>query len=280
MFAGSFTFGAGFANASYTGFRVSSNGFSDFIVQYGNLFATVQKNISGINNSQTQALSSIRQYITDNYTGVLPDVVIKRNKYTDPIAFSILFKSSLNPLYANLFDQWGLGWNLGFDKTDTILATRHVTKTFIRIIDDFIYLKLNEEFNINSIDISNKEQLDKNRDTFGQSKSYFGKLLLNSFGSYSQTFIQSTKPLSAPLGKFDKLSFNFVDSNNNSILNYDCEFNIVIEISEIQDILDINSVIVKGVGGVQADAEAPKSGVVSDKAAAKPGVVSEAALAK
>ena len=135
-----------------------------------------------------------------------------------------LQKDFKTPSRLDLIDKFFKSTSLqimeGFDKIDTIQATRHVTTTFIRIIDDFIYLKLNEEFNINSIDISNKEQLNKNRETAGQSKSYFGKLLLNAFGSYSQTFIQSTKPLSAPLGKFDKLTFNFVDSNNNSILNY------------------------------------------------------------
>ena len=112
--------------------------FSNFISKYKDLFDSLRKSSTGINNSQVAAVASIRKYISDNYTGFLPDIVIKRNKYTDPIAFSILFKSALSTQYANLFDQWGLGWNLGFDKIDTIIATRHITTTFIRIIDDFL----------------------------------------------------------------------------------------------------------------------------------------------
>jgi len=263
-FIGVFRFGVGFTNASYIGYPVSSvSGFPDFITQYIKISNTVKQTVTGINSAQTSALSLIRQYITNNYSGVLPDVVIKRNKFTDPIAFSILFKSALSPTYANLFDQWGLGWNLGFDKIDTVLATRHNATTFIRIIDDFIYLKLNDEFNINSIDVSNKEKLSKTRDTSGQSNSYFGKLLLNTFGSYSQTFVQATKAFPTPLGKMDKLSFNFVDSNNSRILNTDCEFTIVMEISEMLDALDVNTVITKGVG-IPMKVEASPKKIIED----------------
>jgi hypothetical protein len=49
-FVGTFTFGVGFANASYAGFKVTATGFSSFIREYGTLFASVQKNILGINN--------------------------------------------------------------------------------------------------------------------------------------------------------------------------------------------------------------------------------------
>ena len=246
FFVGTFTFGIGFTNASYAGYTVESLGFSDFMNQYIKIFIKVKSTVTGINNAQTTALTLIKNYIIKNYSGVLPDNVLKRNKYTDPLAFSILFKSAVSPIFTNSSDQWGLGWNLGFDKVDTILSTRHVSTTFIRILDDFIYLKLNDEFNINSIDITNKESLNKTRDTVGQSKSYFGKLLLNTFGSYSQTFIQATKTFSAPLGKIDKLSFNFFDSNHINIENYDCNFTLVLEISEMLDALDLNTVITKG----------------------------------
>jgi hypothetical protein len=102
---------------------------------------------------------------------------------------------------------------------------------------------------MNTIDISDKEKLNKNRDTFGKNKAYFGKLLLNSFGSFSQTFIQSNKGFVVPLAKLDKLAFSFFDGNNNQIFNTDCEFSLVVDIAESLDWLDPNSVIVKGAGG-------------------------------
>jgi hypothetical protein len=194
------------------------------------------------------ALVNIKKYISANYTGVLPDYAIIRDVYTGPLLFSILFRSALTGNYIKSFDQWGLGWNLGYPKVDTPYSTRQISQTFIRIIDDFIYLKLNEEFNINTIDTSDKEYLNKNRDATGRNKAYFGKLLLNTFGSYSQTFIQSSKGIVVPLGKLDKLAFSWYDANNNQILNPDCEFNIVIDVAESLDWLDPNSVIVKGSG--------------------------------
>lgn len=247
-FSGSFKFGIGFTNPLYGGISITSSGFTDFLNQYISTYTNVNRSAAPIQNAQNLALTNIKKYITTNYTGVLPDYALIRDVYTDPLVFSILFKSALTGNYIKSFDQWGLGWNLGFLKIDTPYSTRQVSHTFIRIIDDFIYLKLNEEFNMNTIDTSDKEYLNKNRDATGQNKAYFGKLLLNTFGSYSQTFIQSSKGIVVPLGKLDKLSFTWYDANNNQIINPDCEFNIVIDVAESLDWLDPNSVIVKGSG--------------------------------
>ena len=70
--------------------------------------------------------------------------------------------------------------------------------------------------------------------------------LLNSFGSYSQTFIQSPKPFVSPLGKLQKLSFTWVDAFNQPLINYDCEFSVVLEVSEMIDVVDTSSILVKG----------------------------------
>jgi len=247
-FIGSFTFGVGFASATYSGLPIISTGFTDFIDKYVNQYRIITNTVKPIQNAQSSVAASMTRYISKNYAGILPESALRRNLYTEPLLFSILFKYALNSKLANSFDNWGLGWNLGYDKIDTILSTRHVSHTFVRIIDDFIYLKLNEEFNINTIDISEKEYLNKNRDTAGRSNSYFGKLLLNTFGSYSQTFIQSSKGLIVPLSKLDKLTFTLVDANNNAIINPDCEFNVVIDVGETLDTLDPLSVIVKGSG--------------------------------
>jgi hypothetical protein len=173
-------------------------------------------------------------------------VVLQRNRFTDPLTYSLQFKSALIDPYTTAYDQWGLGWNLGFDKIDTIYNTRHVAITFIRIVDDYIYLKLDDELNINNIDISYKEDLSQSRDTAGQSKRYYGKLLLNSFGSFAQTFIQSAKAFTIPIGRLDKLTFQLVDAYNRQLSNNDCEYNIVLGIDEMVDTVDTASIVVKG----------------------------------
>jgi len=249
-FKGTFIFGRGFVTPSYVGYTITSTGFSDFMAQYRTLSLSVKAATDPINTAQSLALSGTRDYIISNYTGILPDNVLQRNRYTDPLSFSILFKSALIKPYDTAFDQWGLGWNLGFDKVDTTFSTRCVASTFIRIVDDYIYLKLNDEFNCNSIDSTGKEDLSKNRDSFGLTKGYFGKLLLNTFGSFAQTFVQSGKPLPAMIAKMDQLRVSFFDLNGIQINNNDCEFNVVFEITENLDTLDINSSMVRGMGGL------------------------------
>ena len=251
-FIGSFIFGRGFAIASFGGLNVISTGFTNFMKQFKELSESVVNATAGITAAQTLALSSTKEYIKSNYSGILPDVVLQRNRYTDPLSFSILFQSALISPYKDSFDQWGLGWNLGFDKIDTTFSTRCVASTFVRIVDDFIYMKLNDEFNCNGIDSSDKEDLNKNRDSSGKTRGYFGKLLLNAFGSFAQTFVQSAKPFPSTIPKVDQLRFSFVDANNNQIFNNDCEFNISLEISEVVDALDVNSALVRGMGGVAA----------------------------
>ena len=250
-FIGTFTVGRGYTNATYAGQTITTTGFGDYINQFIGFNNQISTSATGISNAQTEALNATRAYIVANYSGILPTIVLDRNRFTDSIPFSLQFKSQLASSeylqnYLKAYDQWGLGWNLGFDKVDTTFTTRHVATTFIRIVDDYIYLKLNDELNINTIDISQKENLAQSRETFGASRRYYGKLLLNTFGSYAQTFVQAAKALPAPIGKLDKLSFQLVDAFNNKISNADCEYNIVFEVTEIADSIDTSSTLVKG----------------------------------
>ena len=250
-FVGTFTVGRGYTNATYAGQTITTTGFADYINQFIGFNNQISTSATGISNAQTEALNATRAYIVANYSGILPTIVLDRNRFTDSIPFSLQFKTQLASSeylqsYLKAYDKWGLGWNLGFDKVDTAFTTRHVATTFIRIVDDYIYLKLNDELNINTIDISQKENLAQSRETFGASRRYYGKLLLNTFGSYAQTFVQAAKALPAPIGKLDKLSFQLVDAFNNKISNADCEYNIVFEVTEIADSIDTSSTLVKG----------------------------------
>lgn len=246
LFIGTNTFGRGFANAGYPGTVITSTGFADFLSQYRGVVNQVSNLAAGISNAQNQAIILMKNYISTTYAGILPPLVLSRNNFTDPLTFSIKFQSALMPPYSTAYDQWGLGWNLGFAKIDTAFTTRHVANSFIKIVDDFIYISLDEYLNLNGLDISNKENLALSRDTVGEKEKYYAKLLLNSFGSFAQTLVQSPKPLAIPVGKLEKLTFTLKDANNNVINNNDCEFNVVLEISEMLDTVDAASLLVKG----------------------------------
>jgi hypothetical protein len=238
-FIGTFTFGRGFSNSNFGGQQIISAGFADFLGQYALLVAEVASISSGLATAQANAVTLMQEYITTTYTGILPPLILARNNFTDPLTFSIQFKSALLPPYDKAYDQWGLGWNLGFAKVDTQFTTRHVANSFIKIVDDFIYIMLDNELNLNGLDVSNKENLALSRDTVGQKQKYYGKLLLNSFGSFSQTLVQSAKEFAHPIGKLEKLTFTLYDSNNQQIDNTDCEYNIVLEIVEMSDTVSI-----------------------------------------
>jgi len=246
LFIGTKIFGQGFTKSNFAGQTITSTGFADFLNQYKAIydtFYTISNNLSAV---QITANNNMQAFIIENYTNILPDYALTRSNINDPLSFSILFKSALIPPYITAFDQWGLGWNLGFTKADTPYATRHVANTFIKIVDDFIYFMLDETLNLNGIDISNKEDLSLSRDTFGQKQKYYGKLLLNTFGSFAQTFVQSAKLFTTPIAKIDKLTFKLFDINNVPINNNDCEYNIVMEITELVDNINTQSAIVMG----------------------------------
>lgn len=246
QFIGSRTFGQGFSNSNYGGQVITSTGFLDFLTQYSNLYNTFITSNSALSSAQTLANTEMEAYITDNYGSILPDYALSRNNFTDPLSFSILFKSALKSPYISEFDQWGLGWNLGFAKVDTPYTTRHVANTFIKIVDDFIYLMLDDSLNLNGVDVSNKEDLSLSRDTFGEKQKYYGKLLLNTFGTFAQTFVQSVKAYPTPLGRVDKLTFRLYDMNHQPIDNDDCEYNIVMEITELVDQIESTSLLTLG----------------------------------
>ena len=257
------SFGLGLGSATYLGETFDgttvANAFRAALTQYVTLFNNIQANQVTVNSATTNALTSLTNYVNIRYQGILPISFLKRSRLSDPIPFQIRFKSSLIAPYTAAFDEWGLGWNLGFDKIDTTFATQQTAITFIRIIDDYIYLKMNNEVDMNTIDISEKEYLNRSQDTFGQSSRYFAKLLLNTFGNFSQTYIQSPKIFNPVLGKLDKFHFQWVDRFGNVIDNNDCEFNITLQVEESIDQLQKTSTLDTGVNNVVAKiSAAPK----------------------
>jgi len=140
--------------------------------------------------------------------------------------------SSLDPT------EWGLGWNLGFggpardmSGTESIMAS-HMP----RLVDDYIFLRLNDSDSMNDVDHTSPENIAMAQDSTGQVAHYFGKLLLNNFGCWAQTFIESPKRFRPVLGRLDHLCFDWVDRHGRPLTGADaatCDWHMTVRITEI-----------------------------------------------
>ena len=183
--------------------------------------------------------TNVKTFIQTDLQYILPASSLNRQRFTDPLTFSILWKSALLPQYTKLDDNWGMGWNLGFTKEDTSYQTVHRGPSFFKILDDFINLNMNQEFDMNRMDTGAKEDLSRTLEPTGFIKAFHGKLLLAPFGSYAQTFVSNPLSFNPPLGRIDKLTFTWVDITATQIDNSDCEWNTVVQIVEKKDMVDI-----------------------------------------
>jgi hypothetical protein len=230
-FKGSFTFGSnaipGFPGSNYT-----FNGFGSFLNQYINNYNSGTSNAALIGQITSNVNSNVANYIQTYLSQILPSYVLTRERFTDPLLFSLLFKSGLSEERKDLEYEWGLGWNLGFPKIDTPYDTVQKADSFFKILDDYIYLKLNQEFMMNRMDSSGKEKLSITHDSTGQTNQFAAKLLLANFGSYAQTMVQNPIPFNPVLTSLDRLTFQWVDLANVQIDNLDCEWNAAIQIVE------------------------------------------------
>jgi hypothetical protein len=214
------------------GSNITSFSFGDFLRQYRNLFALYNSNVALIDTINSNVNSLMNQFILDNLIYILPSNALNRQGFTESITFSILWRSSLTPLYLSLEDEWGLGWNLGYPKRDTSYSTIQRADSFFKILDDYIYLKLNPEYDMNRVDFGAKENLSRTNEPTGQIRGFNGKLLLNTFGNYAQTIIQNPVYFNPPSLRLDKLQFQWIDLVGQVIDNAECEWNAAIQIVE------------------------------------------------
>jgi hypothetical protein len=220
------------ATQNISGSNITSAGFGDFLRQYTSLYSLYTSNVTIINNVTNNVNSNIQAFINTNLTYIIPDYAKARQAFTEPITFSIQWKTALTPAYLLAEDEWGLGWNLGFAKADTPYATIQRADSFFKILDDYIYLKLNPEYDMNRIDFGAKENLSQTMESQGQIRGYNGKLLLNTFGNYAQTIIQNPVYFNPSLLRLDKMSFQWIDTVGNPLSNAECEWNAAIQIVE------------------------------------------------
>jgi hypothetical protein len=148
------------------------------------------------------------------------------------------------PAIGTEVSEWGLGWNLGYSKLDTSYDIVHFADSLFRIQDDYIYLRLNPEFNINRLASGSKENYSDTREPSGITDQYYGKLLLNGFGNKATTFTHSPVVFNPNLSRLSKLNFEWLDARGNVLTSASAtnsEWSITINIKEQIKYFDFGS---------------------------------------
>jgi hypothetical protein len=231
--------------SGFAGSNLTSSNFKDYMTQYSGYFSTFTANTTILEQITSTVNASINTFIASDLQYVLPSTALTRQRFTDPLLFQIRWRSQLTPQFLTLEDEWGLGWNLGYAKQDTPFATIHTGESFYKIQQDFIYLRLNPEFNINRMDAGGKENYKETREPNGFVNQYYCKLLLTSFGGNATTFIHNPIQFNPSIYKLSKLEFQWVDQNGNTITNADAEWDMVVNITEQVDTVPPNRTKIK-----------------------------------
>jgi hypothetical protein len=191
-----------------------------------------------------QVLQGQRALITGDLQNIIPAYVATRERVYDPLEFSLPF-STIAQASNRTIEEYSIGYNLGFIQADTGFNTVQRAGSFFKILDDYIYMKMNEEYNMNRLDISRQEDLSVSHDTQAESQLYICKLLLNNFGTYATTVVQNPVIFNPPIGKLDKLSFSWYDKTGVIINNDECEWSGSIQVVESMDLATNDSSIPK-----------------------------------
>jgi len=62
---------------------------------------------------------------------------------------------------------------------------------------------------------------------------YFTKIILNDFAGFSRAGVQLDKIFSPVLGKYEVIECQLTDKNGNILSNADCDYDMVIQITEV-----------------------------------------------
>lgn len=225
--------------AGYPGSNISSvTGFGDFYSRFRAIYAQYNTQVQLVNEINSNVNAATTAFIQYDLQNILPASSLNRQRFTDPLTFKILWKSALLPAYMSLDDNWGLGWNLGFDKVDTTYDTVHKGSSFFKILDDFINLQVSKEYDMNRIDTGAKENLSQTLEPTGFTKAFHAKLLLAPFGSYATTLVSNPISFNPPVGRMDKITFTWVDVTGATINNTDCDWNAVIQLVEKRSVAE------------------------------------------
>jgi len=230
------TFGA---KTGYQGVPFTFNGYADALSQYVSYYSTIHTQYALYTSILSTTTGLLNQYVITRYGSILPPGIATRSQYTAAIPFQLLFNYNLQPPYNTQTDQWGLGWYLGFPKlTVPVIGPRTLvtSATFIRIVQQYIYLRLNPAQNINTLAVSAKENLSETRESQGMDTQYFTKIILNDFANYCRAGVQLQKDFSPVLGKYEVIECYLTDQNGNTLSNTDCDYDMVIQITETTNV--------------------------------------------
>jgi len=155
--------------------------------------------------------------------------------------FQLLFKQVLPIFNQAAYSEWGLGWNLGWGGQPTNLSglASYTADHFPRLSEDYIYLQMNETEHMNEIDHTDVEKTGQTQDSTGQVAHYFGKLLLNQFGCWAQTFVEAPKTFKPVLGRLERLQFTWTDRHGAMLAGLDaasCDWHMALRITEIVEV--------------------------------------------
>jgi hypothetical protein len=233
--------------ANFAGIKNTTSTFTQFYNTFISRYTSYKTKNDLIDTFNTSLSTKVSTILNANFGTILPQSYFKRTNIGTAIPFNLLFKSYISQqIPTDAETEWGIGWNLGFDKKDYTDNTVYHAPSFFKILDDYIYLRINSEQGMNTLDTTGKENYKETRETRGAVQQYNAKLLLANFGSYSQTLIQNPVYFNPPIGKLDRIRFTWIDSKGQIIDNTDCEWSAAINITERVDRATIDSVITRG----------------------------------
>jgi hypothetical protein len=89
---------------------------------------------------------------------------------------------------------------------------------------------------MNGMDVGSNEDYTVTREPTGATKRYYCKLLLAGFGANATTFIHNPITFSPPLNRLTDLHFQWIDKHGTIINNNDCEWSMIVNVSEGYDV--------------------------------------------
>lgn len=218
--------------ASFGGSNYNTSNYATFISTYTSVYNEFRSTSDLINIIDFGVTSTLKNFINTDLRYILPSSASLRQNFTDPLPFKINWYSALPDTFKPLKENWGIGYNLGYVKADTGYATYHLSDSAYKITDDYIYLQLNTEENMNRLDICKEENYDKTLETTGEVNRYYAKLLLGAYNEKSRIAVQNTVQFSPPVSRLDKLTFTWVDQTGVILNNTECEWTATATITE------------------------------------------------
>jgi hypothetical protein len=228
----------------YSGSNITTVTFGDFLSKYSSVQGIITSNSGTINTVINSVIAGQKALITGDLQYIIPAYVASRERVYDPLEFSLPFSTIIQASNRTI-EEYGMGYNLGFFQKDTGFNTNQRAGSFFKILDDYIYMKMNPEHNMNRLDISRQEDYSVSHDTQAESRLYNCKLILNNFGTYATTLVQNPVLFNPPIGKLDKLIFAWYDKTGALINNDECEWSGSIQVVETVDVATADSVIRK-----------------------------------